>query len=75
MTSFRNAALTTTDASTVEVAEILGSHDVKENEIDLVVYVCLDCHTICSAPDVASKEFYQENYNMTCCSGETTLLP
>lgn len=75
MTSFKNAALTTTVVATSDVALILGAHNVTENEIDLVTFVCLTCHSIGMAPDTRTKALVQRDFDPTCCSPEATILP
>ena len=73
MTSFTNAALSTTTVASADVLRILGSHGLNEGDADLVVTVCLECHSISEAPDKATKDYAQKSLDMTCCSGEATI--
>lgn len=74
MTTYRNAALTSTDVRPIDFAIIVGQH----GDVDpaLLTSVCLSCQSITVSPDTETKAVMQAAFDLTCCNNsEMTILP
>ena len=73
MTSFTNAALSTTTVAQTDVDAIFAAHGLAGASTALVTSVCLTCQSITESPDLLTKKVAQTEFDLTCCSPEATI--